>query len=407
MIAVTEARSIIAAAVPEPRTERVALAAAAERLLAEEIAATFPMPRFTNAAMDGFAVRAADTRGATKERPVRLRLAGDIPAGQATERVLQPGECARCMTGAPLPPGADAVVMVEHTSGFASARRVEIYRAARPGQHVRRQGEEIRKGEPLLRPGSVLGPAEIGILATFGYGDVAVYRRPRVALLATGDELVEPGQPLAPGQIYNANRYLLADLVARAGGEVHLVETVRDDPAALDAFLERALNGGDVVISSGGVSMGKYDFVRPALFRHGVRERFWKVAQKPGKPLFFGTRDEVLFFGLPGNPVSLFITFMEYVRPVLRRWGGAAPEAKVTAILADEFPREKQKVRFLFGRTHREGDRLFCTPARKRGSHMLTAALEADCIIEVEPGPEPLPPGAEVRIGWLPWRGEP
>ncbi|NOZ03744.1 MAG: molybdopterin molybdotransferase MoeA [FCB group bacterium] len=403
MITVTEARHIIRERIPAPKTESVPLTESSGRILAREITATFPMPRFTNSAMDGFAVRAADTAKATNESPVRLSLIGSVPAGSPADFTIEAGTCAQCMTGAPLPAGADAVVMVEHTSGFNTGKGVEIFSPVTPGQNVRVRGEEIHEGEQLLRPGLKIGPAEMGVMATFGIGTVPVYLQPRIALYATGDELTEPGQPLKPGQIYNSNLYLLADFIRKAGAEVTLQAVIRDDPGALNSFLTEALDTCDLIISSGGVSMGKHDYVRRVLLDLRVEQHFWKVAQKPGKPLFFGSTGETLIFGLPGNPVSLFIGFMEYIWSTIEQWMGCRTSSLVEATLTETFPRESQKVRFLFGKAWIENGEIRCAPSTKRGSHMLTSALQSNCILRSEPADSPLRPGDKIFIRLLPW----
>ncbi len=404
MITTTTARRIIEEKIPAPGTESVPLTESSGRILAREIKAPFPMPRFTNSAMDGFAVRAVDTADATNDSPVRLALVGSVPAGSPAEFTIETGACAQCMTGAPLPVGADAVVMVENTSGFKAGKEVAIFKPVTAGQNVRRQGEEIRAGERLLLPGQKIGPAEMGVMATFGIGSVPVYRQPRITLYATGDELVEPGQPLKPGKIYNSNLYLLADLIRKVGAKVALQAVIRDDPTELKSFLTGALETSDIIISSGGISMGKYDYVRRVLLDLEVEQHFWKVAQKPGKPLFFGTAGETLIFGLPGNPISLFIGFMEYIWPTIEQGMGARTGDLIEATLTETFPREPKKVRFLFGKARIENGKIYCAPAAKRGSHMLTSALEANCILRAEPGDSPLQPGDTVFIRLLPWK---
>ncbi|MED5316464.1 MAG: gephyrin-like molybdotransferase Glp, partial [Candidatus Neomarinimicrobiota bacterium] len=306
MITVEKARNIVAENLKVLNIQQIKLQESAGRVLAEDIPALFPMPRFDNSAMDGFAVRAVDTADAEKDNAVTLKMIGGVSAGDPGDLVLKPGECAQCMTGAPIPQGADAVVMVEDTSGYDSGGTVQIYLEAYPGKHIRRKGEEISEGDILIRKKTRITPAEMGTLATFGYRQVQVYRNPRVALMATGDELVKPGQRLQPGQIYNSNLFVFGDLAKRVGAEITMEEIVADDTRALHAFLSQALTECDVVISSGGVSMGRHDYVREIFMELGVKEHLWQVAQKPGKPLFFGTTADTLIFGLPGNPVSSF-----------------------------------------------------------------------------------------------------
>ena len=418
MITVREAQDRIRAAIPAPVTEQVGFRSATGRVLAHDILATMPQPRFTTTAMDGFALRAADTRQAIPDQPVGLEVAGGVLAGDPGQLTIGPGQCAQIMTGAPLPAGTDAVVMVEQTAGFG-ADTIQITAPVPQGQYVRREGEEVRQGQLLIPAGTRVGPGELGILATYGYAQVEVVAQPRVALVATGDELRDPGTQLEQGQIYNSNLYVLAHLAALAGGEPAQVRTIGDDPPVLKAFLAEALESSQVVVSSAGVSMGRSDYVRQALLELGVEEVFWKVAQKPGMPLLFGRRGPVLIFGLPGNPVSAFICFMEYVWPALEALlrlasapqsaaasappTAAAPAPKLSAILASPFPSEPAKHRFLFGQAWLEEGRLLAAPSEKLGSHMLSSALGANAILEAPPGPASLPPGAQVRLRLLPW----
>jgi molybdopterin molybdotransferase len=404
MISVREAHSIIDEHIPEPVVESVSLNCSGERVLAEEMRAPFPQPRFTNSAMDGFAVRSEDTRGATKENPVSLKLIGILSAGDSPTINLEMGECTQIMTGAPLPSGSDAVVMVENTSGFESHGSVEIYKEARKGQHIRYRGEEIKEGDFLISPGVKISSSEIGVLATFGYGEVDVYRRPSIALFVTGDELREPGETLEEGQIYNSNLYLIADLAKKVGAKIVLQKVLKDNPDSLKHCLLDALDSGDIIVSSGGVSAGRYDFVRKVLLEFGIKEHFWKVAQKPGKPLFFGSTENNLVFGIPGNPVSAFICFIEYIWPTCERWMGLKPKTKINAQLEKPFPRDPNKHRFLFGEVWADEGKLVCAPTKKLGSHMLTSTLKANCIIEAGRGSGYLVKGNMVQVNLLPWK---
>ena len=404
MISVKEARRIIDDHISIVPQEKVSINVAEGRVLAQDIVASFPQPRFNNSAMDGFAVRAADTKGASKKTPVDLRMVGVVSAGSLGDIVVGPGQCAQCMTGALIPEGADAIVMVESSSGYESGPEVQMYTEVQEGQHIRRVGEEIQSGKVLINDGSSITTAELGTLATFGYKDVRVYRKPRLAIFATGDELVEPGNDLLPGQIYNSNLYVFEDLVRRAGAEVTLKSVIKDDQASLKTFLTDAFYSCDMIISSGGVSMGRFDYVRDVLMELNVMEHFWRVAQKPGKPLFFGSREKALIFGLPGNPVSAFIGFMEYVWPVLEIMSGQSGSSTLSAVLDESFPCEKEKTRYLFGNIWSENGQLICAPSKKVGSHMLTSSLKANCIIISEPGDKPLTKGSKIRVHLLPWK---
>ena len=404
MISLQEAKSIISNNTFELESERVYLTLAGNRVLGQDVVASFPSPQFDNSAMDGFAVRSRDTKGASPENPVTLTMVSISSAGTPSNVSLNPGECIQCMTGAKIPDGADAIIMVEDSSGFSDSGTVQIMIEAIPGKHIRNMGEEIKEGEILIQKGTTATPSEIGTCATFGYGELVVSKKPKIAIFGTGDELIEPGKNLGEGQIYNSNLYVFKELVDRAGGEVVMQDVIKDDKDSLREFLSRALETCDVIISSGGVSMGRYDYVRDVFIELGVLEHFWKVAQKPGKPLFFGTENSTLIFGLPGNPVSSYIGFMEWVWPVLETMMGKKESKKVTGILKKPFPREKVKYRFLFGEAWIEKGQLVCQPSTKVGSHMLSSSLQANCILGTKPGDNPLQPGEPIEVNLLPWK---
>lgn len=330
MLTPPQALERVLGATPTLGAELVHLGCARDRVLARDVLASRDVPPFRNSAMDGFALRHADLADAT---PVTLPVAGTIAAGTAPPAPLASGTAVAIMTGAVLPVGADTVVRIEDTE--VSAHQVTVRTTPRPGEHVREPGEDLRAGDVALAAGHVLRPADIGLAASVGHAVVAVVRRPVVAIIATGDELVELGQPLEPGQIANSNAYTLAAAVDEAGGVTRMLGTTPDDRDATRALFAAALEA-DVVLSTGGVSMGAFDLVREVLADLGVAEQFWKIAQKPGKPLSFGVRGTTLVFGLPGNPVSALVCFELYVRPALRRLGGhrALHHPVVTAELA-------------------------------------------------------------------------
>lgn len=411
VIPVERAREIIDEAVGEitldPPIERVGFREAIGRVLAEGIVAPFSLPRFTNSAMDGFAVRSADVAPASDAAPVTLRLIDTIPAGAAAERTVGPGEAIAVMTGGVIPDGADAVVPVESTSGF-DATPLVVRSAVEARRNIRFEGEEVRADDTVIPAGTVVHPGELGVIASLGHAEVAVRRRPRVVIFATGDELREPGESLAPGQIYNSNLHVLRELSRLAGAEVVACDILRDDRDALESFLRDGTRRADVVISSGGVSMGKFDYVHQTLRDVGMHERFWRVAQKPAKPLYFASGDGTLFFGLPGNPVSVTVGFIEYAWPALARLGHRAAPVRRRLPLAAPLPGDPGKTRFLFGTIERGADGIErVAPTGRLGSHMLTAALGADCLIEAPPltqtASPSLPVGREVTARILPW----
>ncbi len=404
MITVDDAKLIIDNYTHTKSVEKVDLGNAENRVLSMDITAKISSPLFDNSAMDGFAIKSSDLKGASKVNPAKLNLVSISSAGAPTKTILKSGECIQCMTGAQIPDGADSIVMVEQTSGFNNEKIIYFFSETVEGDHIRRKGEETKKGEHLISKGTKITPSEIGILATSGYGSVWVYKRPKIAIFGTGDELVEPGNKLKPGQIYNSNLYVMADLVKKTGSKLIIKEVIKDDKNALKLFLKEAIDQCDIIISSGGVSMGKYDYVRDVFIELGVKERFWKVAQKPGKPLFFGNKSSTLIFGLPGNPVSSYIGFMIWIWPVLEKMMGLIDESFVSATLKVDFPTEKQKHRFLFGQAWLEGGILVCKPSLKLGSHMLSSSKNANCIIGTEKSDNYLKSGSLVRIKLLPWK---
>ncbi|MEX2161088.1 MAG: gephyrin-like molybdotransferase Glp [Anaerolineales bacterium] len=329
MLSVLEARQRLLASLPVCGVERVPLAQADSRVLAADVRAPADSPRFNNSSMDGFAVRAADVTRASKEKPVRLPVVGDVPAGAVLGGSLGAGQAVRIMTGAGLPAGADAIVPVEDTdaavaqAGAALPREVSIYRPVSAGDYVRPAGEDFRAGDDLMHPGLRLRPQDLGLLAMLGIADVSVFRKPRVAILSSGNELVPVGGDLAPGKIYETNSVALGALVASCGAEAMNVGIARDELQAVQSHLESAAEiGADLIITSAGVSVGAYDYLREAVLSRGELD-FWKVNMRPGKPFAFGRYREIPTIGLPGNPVSAFVGFEVFVRPALQKMAGA------------------------------------------------------------------------------------
>jgi molybdopterin molybdotransferase len=367
--------------------ETVPLGAALGRALGEELTSVDDVPPFDSSAMDGFAVRAEDTSGAGPDAPVELKLAGESRAGAPAERGPERGEAVRISTGAMLPPGADAVVRVEDTGerdGVVEVR-VEVPR----GKEIRRAGEDISAGEGLLGPGRILGPAELGVAASVGVAELRCHRRPRLSILVTGDELVEPGRPLGPGQIRSSNGIAIEAQAREAGAEVNGHATVGDDYRATIEALESALSA-DVVVTTGGVSVGPHDHVKPALEELGVEEVFWGVALKPGKPTWFGTRGGTLVFGLPGNPVSAMVTFHLFVRPALAAQMGIDPRARrAIAVLDEDYGKRPGRAHVVRCRLDARDDGWHVRLTKEaQDSHVLTSMLdtEAFAYLEVERG---------------------
>ena len=338
LLSVNDARERILAALNAVTTTRLPLDRVAGRVLAEEIRAESDYPRFDNSSMDGFALRAEDSApGRT------LRVVADIAAGSASLPTLKAGEAARIMTGAPLPPGADTVIPVEETdftsreAGSAAPASVTLQRAAKPGENVRSRGMDLREGATVLQPGHRLRAQDLGLLAMLGVANVTVFERPRVAILSSGDELVPVDQPLTPGKIHDSNSYALAAQVESTGAEALRLGSAKDERAAVQSLLDRAVDeSADMIITSAGVSVGAFDFVKEVVESNG-KLNFWKVNMRPGKPLAFGEYRGVPFIGLPGNPVSAFVTFEVFARPALERLAGETPRprARRSVVLAE------------------------------------------------------------------------
>jgi len=383
MISVEQAQKFIDSLPLQLTPVSCSLSDALGYVLAEDIQAPFAQPRFHNAAMDGFAVMHQDINAATKENPVSLLIQGEMAAGSSANPKLKPKTCIPIMTGAKVPEGADCVIRVEDTNGFRDGGEVAFYKPGKAGDNIRLIGEEIAKGETLINKGAQVNPTEIGILATFGFDRVKVYQKPKVGIISTGSELVEPGLSLNPGEIYNSNLPLLSAIIKQSGAELAYTKAVRDTKAELHHALFQAISSCDVIITSGGISEGKYDLVKTEFEQLDVNEHFSKVAQKPGMPFYFGTKSNQLFFGLPGNPVSAMINMLVYILPALKQAQGCTePQKLMQAKLNRPFKCEKKKHRFLFGKIYEENGVLMATPTLKLGSHMLTSARDCNAILE-------------------------
>jgi molybdopterin molybdotransferase len=386
LLTIDEARAKVLAAITPLDARELAVADALGLVLAEDVVAAHDVPSFANSAMDGFAIRSG-AAGRT------LRIVGESRAGAPSERPVGDGEAVRISTGAAVPDGADAILPAEDADdrGETVAPTTDV--AA--GHHVREPGEDLKAGAVVLAAGTVLGAAELGLAVEAGRATLRCARRPRVAVLATGDELVAPGEPLRHGQLHNSNAITLAALARRAGAEVVSTGEVADDAQATRAAIAGALDGADALLLTGGVSVGPHDHVKPALHANGVDEVFWRVALRPGKPMWFGRRGGQLVFGLPGNPVSAMVCFLLFARPALLAMQGApAAPARRRAILGAPVPRQRGReeavrVRFDDGRA---------LPTGPQGSHQLHSMLGADALAIVPRGEGEIPAGAEVEI---------
>ena len=388
-----DARRIILDHVAPLGVERARLSAAAGRVLAERVAAPWDMPQWDNSAMDGYAVRSADLVGGSAGDG--LAVTGYLPAGVAPLDALEAGTATRIMTGAPIPVGADAVVPIEDAEERGG--RVFLRRVPGPGDHVRRRAGDIRAGETVLTAGTALGPSEISVLAALGREGVAVFRRPSVAIVSTGDELIEAGEPLLPGTIYNSNSAGLAATVRRAGAEPVLLPIARDERAALRALLEEGLRA-DVLVTTAGVSMGDRDLVRECLRDLGVREVFWKVDIQPGRPTTFGVSGTRPVFALPGNPVAALLTAELFMRPALRAMlGHARPvEPPWQVRLADDVTPRLDRVTLLRVGLERHGTELVGRSAGHQATGFLRTMLGADAVALIPAGEAALVAGTSV-----------
>jgi molybdopterin molybdotransferase len=395
LISIAEARRSVLAAVRPLDTEEVGLDAALGRVLAEEVTSAIQVPPFDSSAMDGYAVAAGPA--------AELEVVDESRAGHPATAAVRAGTAIRISTGAAVPEGADAVVPAERSEpvGAAANGRVRVP-ATVSGENVRYAGEDVRAGDVVIRSGTVLGPAELGVAASVGRPAVRCARRPRLALLVTGDELTRPGEGLRPGTIYSSNRYALAAQVRRAGAELPIAESVPDTAAGTRGALARALDGADVVIVSGGVSVGPHDHVKGALRALQVEELFWGVKLRPGKPTWFGVRGSTLVYGLPGNPVSAMVTFQLFVRPALAALQGADPSAtRAEAVLDRAIPRNPRRDEAVRVRLRPDRDGWHATPTGEQGSHMMTSMLGADALAFVAAGAGEVPPGERLEIELL------
>jgi molybdopterin molybdotransferase len=386
LLTIDEARAKVLGAITPLDADEVPVTGALGRVLAEGVVAALDVPGFANSAMDGFAVQAGPA-GRT------LRIVGESRAGTPSPVPVGAGEAVRISTGAAVPDGADAILAAEDADdrGDAVVPGVDLA----PGHHVRAAGEDLRAGATVLSAGTTLGPAELGLAVEAGRATVRVRRVPRVAVLATGDELVAPGEPLRHGQLHNSNAVTLGALARRAGAELVHTGEVADDAGATRAAIGRALEGADVLLLTGGVSVGPHDHVKPALAALGVEEVFWRVALRPGKPLWFGRRGAQLVFGLPGNPVSAIVCFLLFARPALAAMQGApGPPERSRAVLGTTLPRQRSREEAV--RVRLEDGRAM--PTGPQGSHQLSSMLGADALAIVPRGEGQIAAGTEVDI---------
>lgn len=363
---------------PVTHVEKIAIRDALGRVLAEPCISPIDVPSHTNSAMDGYALAGTSL---PVDGIAEFAVAGTVMAGARQAIDCQPGQCVRIMTGAPMPHGTDTVVMQEQVEVCSGGVRIDSRH--RPGQNVRQAGEDIAAGSRVFDSGRRLRAADLGVLASLGFGELAVYRRPRVAFFSTGDELRSIGQPLADGEIYDSNRYTLHAMLTEAGVEAIDMGVVGDDPDALAQAFDAAADVADVVVTSGGVSVGEADYTKSILARRGQMS-FWTIAMKPGRPLTFGRLGKAIFFGLPGNPVAVMLTFQQFVQPALRYLAGANWPQPLVLPAASAVKLKKRPGRYEFVRgilERDEGGALVVRPAGAQGSGILTSMSRANCLI--------------------------
>ena len=406
LLSVSEARERILKHFSPLDSQEVSLENALGRVLFENISASIDLPTFSNSGMDGFAVRAEDISQAATLLPVELTVVMDIPAGAAPKQVLGAGEAARIMTGAMLPEGADCIIPLENTDrdGQSSAylgQPIKIFRTAHIGEYIRTKGQDISKGQLVLERGRRLEPQDIGLLATLGIVKLKVIRRPRVAILSSGDEIISPDAPLEPGKIRDSNSFMISALITQAGGEVLRLGVAHDILEAIRDLLDQAASYSvDLIITSAGVSVGAFDFVRTAVEENGQLE-FWRVNMRPGKPLSFGSYKGIPFVGLPGNPVSAYVGFEVFVRPALGRLSGLSNvDHPVTRVTLGEPIESDERESYLRASLKHENGQTVAYLASHQGSGNLFSLVLANALLIVPSGVKSLPIGAEVD-SWL------
>ncbi len=397
MISVEKAVRLILKQIYPLPGEQIPIQQAAGRILFEDVRAGRTVPPFANSAMDGFAVRWRDVSRASAEKPVCLTILEEVPAGYVAKRVVRKGGAIKIMTGAPIPKGGDTVVRVEYAE--CTGDQVRIHRVDRRGSHIRQAGEDIRKGQTILKKGKLLVSADVGLLASVGKSRVRVYRRPSVAVISTGDELLEVNDPPRAGKIVNSNSYTLCAAIGETGAIAVPLGIVRDKRSHLAAAFKKALRH-DVVMTSGGVSVGDYDLVKEALGDVGVKMQFWKVAQRPGHPMAFGRLGQRPVFGLPGNPVSSAISFLLYARPALLKMMGHTNLflPVIRATLEHGLKKSRGLTEFIRCQIRCKGERPFASSTGTQSSGVLRSLSLAQGLIVAREDQTALKKGAEVPV---------
>jgi molybdopterin molybdotransferase len=407
LLSVDEARERILSKFQPVKNETKPLADSLHRVLAQNVSAADDLPLFDNSSMDGFAVRASDVTGAAPEASRSLRVVADIPAGSFPSVVLAAGEAARIMTGAHMPEGADAVVPVENTdfesrdAGAHAPEAVAIRKAAAVGENVRKRGMDLRAGDTVLLAGRRLRPQDLGLLAMLGVSSVMVYHQPRVALLSSGDELIDPDTPLEKGKIRDSNSYTLAALIESAGAQVLRLGVARDNYESVHYLFEKAVYlRADLILSSAGVSVGAFDFVKQVITDSGKMD-FWRVNMRPGKPVAFGEYKGIPVIGLPGNPVSAFVGFEVFVRPAIQKLGGLLHTTRqVVRVKCEEEIESDGRESYLRGEVREKDGSLIARLTGHQGSGNLHSLVQANALLIIPAGVKCVPAGQEITA-WM------
>ena len=404
MLSVTEARERILSHFQATAEEKIQLVECANRVLAVDITAAYELPLFDNSSMDGFAIRAMDTLSAAAASPLTLKVVADIPAGSAPTVTLAQGQAARIMTGAQLPAGADAVIPVEDTdfhsrdAGTAAPQTVSFTRKVNIGENVRLRGTDLHTGDVVLQKGRKLKPQDLGLLAMLGVAQVTIYKKPRIALLSSGDELVDVAAPLTAGKIHDSNSYALAALIQNTDSDVLRLGVAKDSRKSVEDLLDKAIQEKvDLIVASAGVSVGAFDFVKEVIESNGKLD-FWRVNMRPGKPLAFGEYRGIPFIGLPGNPVSAFVGFEIFVRPVLDKLSGQLVGSRpIVKVRCGELIESDGRESYLRAKIRNEDGVNSATLTGHQGSGNLLSLVQADALLIIPAGVKCVPVGQEVE----------
>lgn len=401
MLSVTEARERILSQFQKTATEKIPLIACANRVLAIDIISDSDFPSFDNSSMDGFAIQAEDSNSASL---TTLQVVSDIPAGTAPTVILQAGQAARITTGAQIPQGANAVIPIEdtnqpHPMEKQLPKTISFTKEIKRGENIRPKGMDIKSGDVVLQKGRLLKPQDLGLFATLGIANVEVYKKPRVALLSSGDELLDVNAPLEAGKIRDSNSFTLASLLENANVEVLRLGVAKDSKEAVTDLFDQAVNQkADLILSSAGVSVGAYDFVKEVIEAHGKMD-FWKVNMRPGKPLAFGEYKGINFIGLPGNPVSAFVGFEVFVRPVLTRMsGGGKSNQKSLRVRSESEIESDGRESYLRANIYEKDGMMFANLTGHQGSGNLLSLVQADALLIIPAGVKCVPAGSEVDV---------